>query len=190
MTVLNNPEHAEKYAHIPGSYEEPFGHIHPALRSPLRMNPVFHEDRFEDLLHPVEYEDYSNPEPVDIVLPPSPASSDKTKVEPLHPISLSQEPSKAKGEQQQPPVIPPKNPRRGIKKSNWFIKFIERITWKLGSMADEFKEERSAVKSRRRKSKSALARRRACVHGDIATAPIIASGMACGAVHCSGGCGC
>jgi hypothetical protein len=190
MTLFNNQTHAGKYARILKSYEKTFGHNHRALRSPLRMNPVFHEDRFEDLLHPVEYEDYSNPDRVDIILPPSPASSDKTKVEPLHPIPLSQEPFKTKADQQQPPVTPPKNPRRGMKKSNWFTKFIERITQKLESMADEFKEERSAVKSRRREFKSALARRRACEHGDIARAPIIASGMACGAVHCSGGCGC
>jgi hypothetical protein len=157
MALFNNQTHAEKYARILKSYEKTFGHNHPALRSPLRMNPVFHEDRFEDLLHPVEYEDYSNPDRVDIILPPSAASSDKTKVEPLHPIPLSQEPFKTKADQQQPPVIPPKNPRRGMKKSNWFTKFIERITQKLESMADEFKEERSAVKSRRRKFKSALA---------------------------------
>lgn len=106
--------------------------------SPLKMHPIYPSDRVEDLCHPIEYGDCPNPEPVDIVLPPSsttsdspdvPSSSDEEK--PLKMKTLMNEHSEARNSQPPPPVVPSTEPHRSAKKNTWLLRLCIKLISKL-----------------------------------------------------------
>jgi len=106
--------------------------------SPLKMHPIYQSDRVEDLCHPIEYEDHPTPEPVDIVLPPSPTTSDSPNTssspdeeKPLKMKTLMNEHSEARDSQRPPPVDPPKEPHRSAKKNTWLLKICIKLISKL-----------------------------------------------------------
>lgn len=184
-----------------------FKQFHSAKLSPLKMNPVHHEARFEDLCHPIQYEDPPpNPERVDISLPPSPAvsgtpitQSSPDGLEPLHSKILPRERSEAKGEEQSPPNIPPKNPRRGVKKRNWFLKFYKKTLLKLGiKTSDDRKKSKDTQQPKHHRDEFPLRRSRALVDGHggsrrrhtVSTAAMAGAASCGGATACAASCGC
>ncbi|KAG9576520.1 hypothetical protein KCU77_g14643, partial [Aureobasidium melanogenum] len=111
--------------------------------SPLRMHAVHIEDR------PI-------PETVDIFLTPSPSptpdatpfsQSSLNELEPLHEtpaVNASREQASETQVQQTPPVIPPKTPLRGAKKTNWLSRLLSKSVGKLGCFhGDHRKKTRS-----------------------------------------------
>jgi len=108
------------------------------ILSPLKMHPVYQSDRVEDLCHPIEYEDCPNPEPVDIVLPPSPTTSDSPDTssspdeeKPLKMKTLMNEHSEARDSQRPPPVVSPTEPHRSAKKNTWLLRLCIKLISKL-----------------------------------------------------------
>jgi hypothetical protein len=211
MTSLSLQKQTDRHTAILNSHEDIFGQHHPVIFSPLRMNPIKYELQYEDLLHPVEHDGNPNPEPVDIILTPSPGSSSTPKTQsspaelnPPRVTFVSKDQSRAEEVQQTPPTIPPKNPRRDTKKSNWFFRIIKKVTRKLESMTGESrKKDKSTKKFKDHRDRSAISRSSGIRHGDVDpvgthtafTTPFMGTaitGAACtgtGAV-CGGSCGC
>jgi hypothetical protein len=208
MASLSLQKQTNRHTAILNSHEDIFGQHHPVIFSPLRMNPINYELHYEDLLHPVEYDGNPNPEPVDIILTPSAGSSDTPKsqsspaeLNPPRVTFLSEMQSQANKVQQTPPAIPPKNPRRDVKKSNWFLRFIEKVTQKLDSLTGDIrKKAKSTKKSKDHRSRPAIPRSSGIGHGgvdytDTHTAYIMAAGLTgalCAGTEavCGGNCGC
>lgn len=207
MTSLNLQTPPNEHTTPVQTTENFFKQFHSAKLSPLKMNPVHHETRFEDLCHPIQYEDPpSNPERVDISLPPSPAvsgtpmtQSSPDELEPLHSKTLPKEQSEPKGEEQSPPTIPPKNPRRGVKKRNWFLKFYRKTLLKLGiKTSDNSKKSKDTQQSKHHRDKFPLRRSRAVGDGHggsrrrhtVSTAAMIGAASCGGATACAASCGC
>jgi hypothetical protein len=175
MASLSLQKQTNRHTAILNSHEDIFGQHHPVIFSPLRMNPINYELHYEDLLHPIEYDGNPNPEPVDIILTPSAGSSDTPKsqsspaeLNPPRVTFLSDVQSQAMKVQQTPPAIPPKNPCRDVKKSNWFPRFIRKVTRKLESMAGDIrKKDKSTKKSKNHRDRPAISRSSGVRHGDV-----------------------
>ena len=140
MIPLSRPYPSYKHTASINYNEDILSQNIPRLPSPLTMHPIYPEDQFGEFLHPVQYEERPNPERVDIILPPSPAMSgtpipqpSPNELEPLHTVTPPKDQSEAKGTQQTPPTIPPKDPRRAAKKKkrNWLQRFCEKLVSKL-----------------------------------------------------------
>ncbi|KAH0292433.1 hypothetical protein M436DRAFT_78950 [Aureobasidium namibiae CBS 147.97] len=102
------------------------------------MHPIYQTDRVDDLCHPIEYGDCPNPEPVDIVLPPSPTTSNSPDTSsspdderPLKMKTLMKEYSEARDSERPPPVIPSTEPHRSAKKNTWLLKLCIKMISKL-----------------------------------------------------------